>query len=406
MMTINPEFRKQVKGVLEHLYDTAYLEAHPLLPQIILADSTNRITRAQKLRSLIKDLIESLRPHDGSPSNSPEWRSYRALRYHYVQGMSMRQVESELGISLRQLQREFHKGIDAIAILLWQQRKDQLESPETAVEVDEVEKLQEELNQWAFERRACELCVLFDDLHWMLEPLLEQQQVEIQIDLPADLPVVMIDVTLTRQAIFSLIRQAVQEASKSIHITALSSERTVDLLIHLDRPALNMLEPDWRMVEMLITRQGGCLDLGHADDTTEIKVSLPRPEQGTVLVIDDNQALHHLFERYLVPVRYTVIHAYNGVEGLQLAEEKQPDFITLDVMMAAMDGWQVLRELQSNPATAHIRVIVCSVLKEPDLALSLGAKAYLKKPVERLQLQKALEDLKQIESDPVEGPPE
>jgi CheY-like chemotaxis protein len=406
MMTINTEFRKQVKSVLEHLYDTAYLEAHPLLPQIILADSTNRITRAQKLRSLIKDLIESLRPHDGSPSNSPEWRSYRALRYHYVQGMSMRQVESELGISLRQLQREFHKGIDAIAILLWQQRKDQLESPETAVEVDEVEELQEELNQWAFERRACELCVLFDDLHWMLEPLLEQQQVEIQIDLPADLPVVMIDVTLTRQAIFSLIRQAVQEASKSVHITALPSERTVDLLIHLDGPALNMLEPDWRMVEMLITRQGGSLDLGHADETTEIQVSLPRPEQGTVLVIDDNQALHNLFERYLVPVRYTVMHAYNGVEGLQLAEEKQPDFITLDVMMAAMDGWQVLRELQSNPATAHIRVIVCSVLKEPELALSLGAKAYLKKPVERLQLQKVLEDLKQIESDPVEGPPE
>lgn len=405
MMTINPEFRKQVKGVLEHLYDTAYLEAHPLLPQIILADSTNRITRAQKLRSLIKDLIESLRPHDGFASNSPEWRSYRALRYHYVQGMSMRQVESELDISLRQLQREFHKGIDAIAILLWQQRKDQQAPPEATAEADEVEELQEELNQWVFERRACELRVLFDDLNWMLAPLLEQQQVETQIDLPADLPLVMIDVTLTRQAIFSLVRQAIQEASR-IHVTALSSERSVDLLIHLDRPALNMLEPDWRMVEMLITRQGGSLDLDHTGETTEIKVSLPRPDQGVVLVIDDNQALHHLFERYLVPVRYSVIHAYNGVEGLQLAREKQPDFITLDVMMAAMDGWQVLRELQNNPATANIRVIVCSVLKEPELALSLGAKAYLKKPVERLQLQKALEDLQQSESDPAEGPPE
>jgi CheY-like chemotaxis protein len=51
-----------------------------------------------------------------------------------------------------------------------------------------------------------------------------------------------------------------------------------------------------------------------------------------------------------------------------------------------VDGWQVLRGLAGNPATAHIPVIICSVLKEPELAFSLGAKAYLKKPVDRLEL--------------------
>jgi CheY-like chemotaxis protein len=105
-----------------------------------------------------------------------------------------------------------------------------------------------------------------------------------------------------------------------------------------------------------------------------------------VLVIDDNAAIHQLIERYLAPQHYEIIHARNGQEALQFAGDRRPDAITLDVMMPNVDGWQVLRGLSDNPATAHIPVIICSVLKEPELAFSLGAKAYLKKPVDRLEL--------------------
>ena len=79
--------------------------------------------------------------------------------------------------------------------------------------------------------------------------------------------------------------------------------------------------------------------------------------------------------------------------------EARPDLITLDVMMPSMDGWQVLRDLAQNPATQHIPVIVCSVLKEPELAFSLGARAYLKKPVDRLELLATLARLR-----PAAGP--
>ena len=51
--------------------------------------------------------------------------------------------------------------------------------------------------------------------------------------------------------------------------------------------------------------------------------------------------------------------------------------------MPNVDGWQVLRGLARDPATARIPVVICSVLKEPELAFSLGARAYLKKPVDR-----------------------
>ena len=75
------EFRKQVKDALKHLCDTVYLQVHPLLPQITDATASDQLTRAQKLRGLLKDAIETLRQQQGSPSSSPHeaWRSYLAL---------------------------------------------------------------------------------------------------------------------------------------------------------------------------------------------------------------------------------------------------------------------------------------------------------------------------------------
>jgi CheY-like chemotaxis protein len=141
------------------------------------------------------------------------------------------------------------------------------------------------------------------------------------------------------------------------------------------------------MVELLANQQGGKLVTNiHSQTGTQVTLSLPRASQTRVLVIDDNQSIHQLFERYLAPHHYQVIHAHSGPEALQLAVEARPAVITLDVMMPGMDGWQVLRDLAQNPATTHIPVIICSVLQEPELALSLGARAYLKKPIERLEL--------------------
>lgn len=395
-MTIDPTFRKQVKEVLEHLYDTAYLETHPLLNQLAFNETGNSVTRAQKLRSQIKDLIESLRPQTGLPVGSPEWRSYLALRYRFVQGMQTAQVENELGISIRQLQREFHKGIDAIAALLWEQRvrrENESEPVSANGGPEEIEELQQELEQWAFQRRACEVRVLIDDVTWMLRPLFEQHHTALVADLPSDLPKVMIDSTLTRQALSKLIRLVLPGAPKELPLRANLTAQAVELVLEDALGRNPSGEADWRIASLLCEQQGGRLSQAEQDGKTLLTLSLPHQNQRVVLVIDDNPALHQLFERYLATTRYTVIHAFGGAEGLELAESRLPDFITLDVMMAAVDGWQVLRSLHENPRTAGIPVIVCSVLREPDLALALGAKVYLKKPVQRLQLQAALEEI-------------
>lgn len=148
------------------------------------------------------------------------------------------------------------------------------------------------------------------------------------------------------------------------------------------------------MAEMLIRRQGGELAVYAADEEdARIVLSLPSANQIRVLVVDDNQAIHQLFERYLALHQYELIHAYSAQEALQLAVEAHPDVIMLDIMLPGVDGWQILRSLVQNPETQSIPIVVCSVLSEPELALSIGARAYLRKPVGRLELVTTLAGL-------------
>jgi len=381
------EFRKQVKDALEHLYDTAYLQVHPLLSQIADTVAGSQLTRAQRLRSILKDTLEALRPQSGTPSSAPEWRSYLALRYHYIQGMSMAQIEDELGISLRQLQRELRKGLDALSQLLWDMRVTKAAgAPLSAESVGELRELQDELSQWELARQPCDIKELIEDTLWVLKPVLEQQGGEVRVDLPADLPLVLVDATLTRQTLFKVLRLLVQHSS-SIWLRAARCDKQVNLTLHGQRTFIEPEAQDWQMAELFVSQQGGSLTIGDmAEGGQQVVLSLPCADQIRVLVIDDNQAIHRLFERYLTAQHYEVIHAYGGQEALYLAAEANPDLITLDVMMPNVDGWQVLRSLVQNPATKHIPVIICSVLREPELAFSIGARAYLKKPVERMEL--------------------
>lgn len=381
------DFRKLVRDALEHIHDISYLELHPLLSWLAPPASPVQGTRGQRLRAILKDKIEDLRPQPSSPANTPEWRSYLALRYRYIQAMSMAEIENRLGISLRQLQRELHKGLDALTSLLWDQR-----ATAQAVVAGEslsptLQELQAELDQWQLDRQVTSLPGLMNDTFLLLQPLLEQRAIALAIDYPPDLSPVLVDATLLRQALFKALRLMAQNASGPIAIQAIQREMQIDLLFNCTPCASPAHKEEWQMVELLISHQGGKLAVeNQSAGGSLVTLSLPRASQIRVLVIDDNPAIHQLFERYLALHHYKVIHTRNAADALQAAVEALPDLIILDVMMPGVDGWQVLRDLAHNPATSRIPVIICSVLNEPELAFSLGAQAYLKKPVDRLEL--------------------
>lgn len=115
-------FRIQVKNALEHLYDSAALEVHPLLAELIGSRPDDGRSGADQLRAMLTAAIEGLRPRPDLPPNALPWRCYLALHSRYVQGMSIGDIERALGIGRRQAQRELRKALDAVSALLWQRR--------------------------------------------------------------------------------------------------------------------------------------------------------------------------------------------------------------------------------------------------------------------------------------------
>jgi PAS domain S-box-containing protein len=133
-----------------------------------------------------------------------------------------------------------------------------------------------------------------------------------------------------------------------------------------------------------------------------IKQQDPEPigSSPLILAIDNDTNVHDLLKENLTERGYEVIGVMNGEEGVRLAHELHPFAITLDIMMPGKDGWQVLHELKSDPATREIPVILVTIVDKQTLGYQLGAADYLIKPLEEEALLDALTRIGQIHSQP------
>ena len=100
----------------------------------------------------------------------------------------------------------------------------------------------------------------------------------------------------------------------------------------------------------------------------------------TLLVIEDEPALADIYSTKLKMAGYEVIHAYDGVEGLEKALHDRPALILLDLILPLKNGFEVLQDLKQDPTTRDIPVIIMSNLGqdfEIKRGLSLGAVRFL-----------------------------
>ena len=102
-----------------------------------------------------------------------------------------------------------------------------------------------------------------------------------------------------------------------------------------------------------------------------------------LLLIDDDFA-HLQLMKTTLEKEYTVSIASTGVHGLELAAERKPDLILLDLSMPGMDGYEVCKRLKENPVTRKITVIFVSARDDKDdeyRGFTLGAVDYINKPI-------------------------
>jgi CheY-like chemotaxis protein len=112
-----------------------------------------------------------------------------------------------------------------------------------------------------------------------------------------------------------------------------------------------------------------------------------------ILLVDDSKFLRIATERALARAGYEVFTANDGEEALQVAREKKPDVILLDMLLPKLTGPDVLKILKKDESTAQISVVVLSGLSQKN-AVRLkqdGACAYLEKS--SMDLDKGCEGL-------------
>jgi CheY-like chemotaxis protein len=266
--------------------------------------------------------------------------------------------------------------------------------------------------------------------------LVKEKSIKLLTDIPEDLPLVNADRTRVRQIMLNLLQNAAKftdEGSITVHVDVLSEDKEVkvsviDTGIGISPEDQDKLFERFSQVDSSLTRkvggsglglsitkllvemQGGLIDLHSApgEGTTfwfTLPIGAPHVEEPpepdediytdtkVIISIDDDEKVIDLYKRYLRSHGYKVIPITEPNGIIEKIKEINPYAITLDIMMPQKDGWQVIQEIKNDPETAHIPVIICSIVEEKDRAYQLGAVDYLVKPILEDELVNAINRL-------------
>jgi len=103
----------------------------------------------------------------------------------------------------------------------------------------------------------------------------------------------------------------------------------------------------------------------------------------TGLVIEDNEDNMVLITRYLQKSGFQTLQAQTGMEGFEIAIEKQPDFIILDIQLPDIDGIEVLKKIRAREEGKNIPVIAMTsfaMAGDREKLLAAGCAGYIEKP--------------------------
>ena len=112
-----------------------------------------------------------------------------------------------------------------------------------------------------------------------------------------------------------------------------------------------------------------------------------------VLVVERDPHVRELEAHFLKSAGYDVQFANDGNVALEQAKSLRPDLVITEILVPHLDGLALCRRLKGDPETAHISVLVFSILASRARALEAGADAFLLKPLAEHRLVGTVEEL-------------
>jgi CheY-like chemotaxis protein len=302
-------------------------------------------------------------------------------------------IAGSLGISLRQAYRDLHVAMEALAqVLTSAEFPVSAETPCTLAPRTETADLarmeqvaQQDVDVRQLVAEAVDTAALLAQGH----------SLEINAEFDATDAHTVANRVMLRQAVLNLLSHAVGSASHGPISTRLREEAGQAILeVHYwsaEQQAPGQPNSPYHIAgQLLQSLHFAWHREANADGSTMVRVTIPLSRARRLLIVDDNEGMIALLRRYLRHQPYEVYAASDPTEAVALLQRLRPDIVILDVMMPDRDGWELLGDIRASEAGRHARVVVCSIINDPELASALGADAFLSKPVDRTRLLEVL----------------
>lgn len=389
-------FIQALRSALNHLYDPDYLRQSRLT---LLFGVDQRFDTPSALQAILTRAIETLKPKHGAPNRAHAQAIYDLLIYRYVQQVSQEEIANQLGISARHFRRQQNLAIYDLASKLWEQYN--LDSQERIVDEqltqdEEVEPtstpendsgFSQELN-WLKEpmqQNQTDLALVVPNALNLIQPLLNQNHTH--IDIQSELNgLLIVHPVAFQQILLGLLSLTIQlGCDNPIHLTLVQQEgqHTLNLSgIRSGESKMGRKEEQLLLetVQKLVNLSQGSFTFHNQGVEFQADLVFRSITPVKVLVIDDNPEIITMMQRFSAESQYRITGLSDPQLTIDQALEYHPQIIVLDIMMPQVDGLQVMSRIKHHPDLGHIPVIVCSVLPQKELAVSLGASGFISKP--------------------------
>ena len=387
-----------LRDALNHLYDPDRLRKSLLIDAFGLSDSPQPTARLQQT---LLDAIHAMKPAPSEPVASIRRRIYSVLQLRYEQQFAQKEVAAQLGLGVRQYRRLQQNALQALALRLTEQfaRAPHVPEPAEATSGNLSEAL-----EWIAKLAHDEVSQVDQVLReavGLVRPLAQRHGKTLIVG-AAPAAVSSVHPLVLRQALLALLNAVILHAvGDKVTMRIVHAQRNVTVQIagrtpgNSEGPLPPAVVAEVAMAASMLGYFGGHA-IAQIDVVTgafEVELRCRAASTMSVLVVDDHADTLDLLRRYIAGTPYTLIAVTDPLEAFDLAAVHQPATIVLDVMMPQMDGWEVLAQLKQDVRTAHLPVLVCTVLDQSELALSLGASGFMRKPVTRPALLAALDAL-------------
>ena len=392
-MTTYKEFEQELEETLSHLHDPDY-QASEGLCAVIGCDSRDGMPA---LRSAIHRAIEGLKPSPDIPSSALTKRTYDLLYNRFVLKLTQEETAYRLDISRRTVNRLQHRAAYTLARALWERslKAEHRATEDMAVDsqgLDWRSQVQRELDSLRAKTPDALTDVegVLGDMLGVMEPLAAKLGARIEVKSVQPGLVAAVHPILLQQVLISAVQRLaphISDGQIAIYARLEDGNAKITLTGNTTEKALSEADLTSDIPMSRDMSIDACLD----GSQIFIWITALAPSKVTVLVVDDNEDMARFYRDCTIGTRYHILHTAQGSGLSEIIEATNPDVIILDVMLPDIDGWRLLMRLREDTETRSIPVIVCSVIREEALALSLGAAGYLAKPVRPRQFVQALD---------------